>query len=90
MPPSTLPPLDQVDPAKAWQPWEPTQDDPWGLKWAGHLYRRAAFVGNLGELRRAVAAGPAATIDLLLRGKPEAAGRQHSIVTECYFVRTLG
>ena len=39
----TLPTLDQIDPAEAWQPWQPTAADPWGRKWAAHLYRRAAF-----------------------------------------------
>jgi hypothetical protein len=23
---------DQVDPVLAWQPWQPTADDPWGRK----------------------------------------------------------
>jgi uncharacterized protein (DUF1800 family) len=66
--------VDKVDPARAWQPWQPSAADPWGLKWAGHLYRRAAFGGNLAELRRAVAAGHTATIDLLMKGEPTAAG----------------
>jgi uncharacterized protein (DUF1800 family) len=38
-----LPPLDQLDPAEAWKPWAPSANDPWNLKWAAHLYRRAAF-----------------------------------------------
>jgi len=33
-------PLEQLDPAKAWQP---APKDQWNLKWAAHLYRRAAF-----------------------------------------------
>ena len=39
----TLATLDQIDPAEAWQPWQPSAADPWGRKWAAHLYRRAAF-----------------------------------------------
>jgi uncharacterized protein (DUF1800 family) len=65
--------VDKIDPERAWQPWQPSAADPWGLKWAGHLYRRAGFGGNLTELRRAVAAGPAAAVDLLLKGEPKAA-----------------
>ncbi|HLQ44741.1 MAG TPA: DUF1800 domain-containing protein, partial [Planctomycetaceae bacterium] len=58
-----LPPLEKVDPAKA---WEPAGNEPWSLKWAGHLYRRAAFGANLHELRQAVREGLPATLDRLL------------------------
>jgi uncharacterized protein (DUF1800 family) len=74
MAPPALPSVDKLDPARAWQPWQPSAADPWNLKWAGHLYRRAAFGANLGELRRAVAAGHTATIDLLMKGEPKAKG----------------
>src|SRR5262249_51260276 len=70
MPPSALPPLDQVDPVRAWQPWEPDAQDPWGRKWAGHLYRRAAFGATLDELRAAEKAGHRATLDKLCKGDP--------------------
>jgi hypothetical protein len=69
-----LPPLDRIDPAGAWQPWRPDADQPWNLRWAGHLLRRAAFGGNLDELRQAVRDGLPATLDRLLQGAPEAAG----------------
>ena len=72
MAPSSLPPLDKVDPVKAWQPWEPTKTDPWNLKWAGHLYRRAAFGGSPVELKTAIKKGHTATIDLLMLGEPRA------------------
>jgi uncharacterized protein (DUF1800 family) len=68
----TLPPLDRIDPAQAWQPWKPEARDPWGRKWAAHLYRRAAFGANRAELLEAERKGPEATLDLLLRGGPEA------------------
>jgi hypothetical protein len=68
-----LPPLDRLDPAEAWQPWRPDAHQPWNLRWAGHLYRRAAFGGTLDELRRAVADGLPATLDRLLKGNSEAA-----------------
>jgi hypothetical protein len=64
-----LSPLDQIDPAAAWQPWEPTAADPWNLKWAGHLYRRAAFGASPKELKDAVSQGLPATLTLLLKGK---------------------
>jgi hypothetical protein len=70
--PATLPPLDQLDPVLAWQPWQPSRDDPWGRKWAAHLYRRAAFGPGRAELLEAERLGPEGTLDLLLRGRPQA------------------
>ena len=57
-----------IDPSTAWDPWSPSPGDPWSLKWAGHLYRRAAFGGTWPELQEALRAGPEATIDRLLEG----------------------
>jgi hypothetical protein len=65
-----LPPLSQADPVKAWQPWEPTAADPWNLKWAGHLYRRAGFGGSPKELHEAVTKGLSATLDGFLKPDP--------------------
>jgi uncharacterized protein (DUF1800 family) len=67
MPDTVLPPLDKVDPEKAWQPWQPTAADPWNVKWAGHFYRRAGFGATLTELRAAVANGYAATLERFFR-----------------------
>jgi uncharacterized protein (DUF1800 family) len=69
----SLPPLDRLDPARAWGRWEPGSGDPWGRKWAGHLYRRAAFGAGPAELADAEKDGPAGTIDRLLAGGPRAA-----------------
>jgi uncharacterized protein (DUF1800 family) len=62
--------LDRLDAAREWEPWRPGPTDPWGLKWAGHLYRRAAFGGSWAELKAAVKAGPDATVELLFAGGP--------------------
>jgi uncharacterized protein (DUF1800 family) len=62
--------LGRLDPAREWEPWKPTDKDPWGLKWAGHLYRRAAFGGSWPELQAAVKAGPDAAVGKLLAGGP--------------------
>jgi Protein of unknown function (DUF1800) len=67
-----LPTLDRIDPAEAWQPWQPSAADPWDRKWAAHLYRRAAFGPNRDELLEAERLGPAGTLELLLRGRPGA------------------
>jgi uncharacterized protein (DUF1800 family) len=61
--------LDEIDPGVAWQPWQPTAGDPWGRKWAAHLYRRAAFGAGRDELMEAERLGPEGTLDLLLRGR---------------------
>jgi hypothetical protein len=66
-----LPPLNQIDPAEAWQPWQPSAADPWGRKWAAHLYRRAAFGPSRDELLEAERLGPQGTLDLLLNGRPQ-------------------
>src|SRR5581483_5165374 len=64
--------LDQMDPAEAWQPWQPSARDPWDRKWAAHLYRRAGFGASREELLEAERLGPQGTLDLLMRGRPQA------------------
>src|SRR4051812_35095696 len=71
--PVRWPALDSVDPNRAWAPWNPDAAQPFNLRWAGHLYRRAAFGGTLDELRRAVKEGLQATIDRLFNGDRDAA-----------------
>jgi uncharacterized protein (DUF1800 family) len=69
---ATLCPLDQLNPAEAWQPWQPSVTDPWSRKWAAHLYRRAAFDPGREDLLEAERLGPEDTLDLLMRGRPQA------------------
>jgi hypothetical protein len=76
---ATLPPLDQIDPAEAWQPWRPTAADPWGRKWAAHLYRRATFGPGRADLLEAERLGLEGTLDLLLRGQPQAEELQQTL-----------
>jgi uncharacterized protein (DUF1800 family) len=75
MPEGTMPEashrsVSRIDPAEAWQPWRPADRQPWSLKWAGHLYRRAGFGATWDELQEAVARGPDATLEGLLSGGP--------------------
>jgi uncharacterized protein (DUF1800 family) len=77
---ATLPRLDQIDPAEAWQPWRPSPADPWGRKWAAHLYRRAAFGPSREDLLEAERLGPQDTLDLLLRGRPQAEELRETLV----------
>jgi uncharacterized protein (DUF1800 family) len=76
-----------LDPVQVWQPWEPTDQDPWNLKWAGHLYRRATLgpipplgeeprYDHLAKLREAVNNGLKATLERLFQGEPTTEERQ--------------
>jgi hypothetical protein len=62
--------LDQLDPVDAWKPWTPSAAEPWGRKWAAHLYRRAGFGPSREDLLTAERLGFEGTLDLLLKGKP--------------------
>ena len=61
-----------LDPAEAWKAWRPTAAEPWGRKWAAHLYRRAAFGPSAADLDAAERAGFEKTLALLLSGRPDA------------------
>src|SRR5688572_13688546 len=63
--------MSTIDPRWAWEPYRPTADNPWDLRKAGHLYRRAAFGATWGELQAAVQAGPEKAIDDLFRGRED-------------------
>ena len=62
----------KVDPQWAWAEYQPDSQRPWGLTWAGHLYRRAAFGAAWPQLQRAVADGPRAAIERLVRPPADA------------------
>ena len=57
--------------SSAWNPYESSQQDPWDLRKAAHLHRRAGFGGTWKELHRDLAAGPAASIERFLSPEPE-------------------
>jgi uncharacterized protein (DUF1800 family) len=59
-----------IDPDWAWKPYVPDAERPWGLRYAGHLFRRAGFGANWVQLQQALKDGPGRTIERLLR--PEA------------------
>ncbi len=69
---------EKLDPFEAWKPWE-AADHRLGLKWAGHLYRRAAFGATRDELLRAAAEEPAAVIDRLFVIDPKSVGRDSDL-----------
>jgi hypothetical protein len=57
-----------MPPADLLQPWVPSAAEPWDVRRAAHLYRRATFGHSLPELDQALTAGMPATVDTLLRG----------------------
>src|SRR5437588_9362404 len=61
-----------IDPRWAWEPYRPTGANPWDLRKAGHLYRRAAFGATWDELQACVADGPDVAVEKLLRGRDDA------------------
>ncbi len=61
----------RVDPAGAWEPWKPDARDPFNARWAGHLYRRAAFGASPDRIARAVRDGLEPTIKELLAGSAD-------------------
>ncbi len=80
-----LPSLNQLDPQHEWQAWQPDAKQPWDRKWAGHLYRRAAFGANFDELRLAEKRGLQTTLDLLLQGEPDCDDLLPSLLTAGQF-----
>jgi hypothetical protein len=61
----------RVDPAQAWEPWKPDARDSFNARWAGHLFRRAAFGANPDRIARAVRDGLEPTIKELLAGSAD-------------------
>jgi hypothetical protein len=72
--------LDQLDPAEAWRPWQPSSSAPWDRKLAAHLYRRAGFGACREDLLDAERLGHSGTLDLLLGGAPWADEMQQTLV----------
>lgn len=55
-------------PADLWEPYSPDAGQPWDLRRAVHLHRRAAVAGTWDELHRDLADGPQAAVSRLLAG----------------------
>jgi uncharacterized protein (DUF1800 family) len=62
-----------TDPTWAWAVYRPSDAAPWNLARAAHLYRRAAFGADWGQLQQALSLGPQRTIDQLLRPEDDPA-----------------
>ena len=61
-----------IDPRWAWDRYRPSDQAPWDLKKAGHLYRRATFGASWDDLQAAVRDGADRAITALLQGRNDA------------------
>jgi len=59
-----------INPQTAWAPYKPSDQNPWTLAKVGHLYRRAAFGADAGELEAGLKLGPQMLVDKILKGGP--------------------
>jgi hypothetical protein len=60
----------KIDPRWAWEPFQPSDKEPWNVQRVGHLYRRAGFGANLDELKSGLKAGPEKAVESMLNGGP--------------------
>src|SRR5437763_4532194 len=80
--------LQDIDPKWAWAPYEPSEVIPWNLARASHLCRRVGFGATWGELQRAIAEGPAKTIERLMMGEVKSkAGEKSDEKAQAAFYR---
>src|SRR5262245_50213836 len=60
--------LANVNPAEAWETWQPSRSQPWDVRWVAHMYRRAAFGADWDALEAGASQRPAEVVDRLLEG----------------------
>ena len=51
-----------------WEPYEPTQEQPWDRSRVVHLFRRCVFGAGVDEIDRALTTGPRDTVRQLVEG----------------------
>ena len=71
--------MELPDPKDAWKPWRPTPADPWGRKWAAHLYRRAGFGSSHSDLEESQRLGFEGTLQVILNGKTQSIVSEQSL-----------
>lgn len=59
--------LEDMDPAVAWQAWEPSSDEPWDNRRAALLHRRAGFSATQEELRATLSMRPDEAVAKMVR-----------------------
>ena len=63
--------LDTIDPAWAWELFEPTDAREWNRTLAAHLFRRAAFGATVTQIDEAVKQSPASVVQEIVRGSED-------------------
>ncbi|MEP3478330.1 MAG: DUF1800 domain-containing protein [Fuerstiella sp.] len=63
----------------AWQPWQPTAEDPWSKQKAAHLLRRATFGAAQNQLQAATKSTPNQVVKKLLEDCTESAEYQQQM-----------
>ncbi len=63
--------MKSIDPAWAWEPFEPTVDQPWNRSLVAHLYRRAGFGADLTVIDEAVGRTPFDVVSGLVASNQE-------------------
>lgn len=58
----------------SWEPWRPSEDEPWDARRVLHLHRRAAFAPTWNEVQRDLKDGPDVAINRLLAGSARSEG----------------
>ena len=61
--------LEDLDPAIAWQTWEPTVEEPWDTRRASLLHRRAAFAPTQEQLTATLAMRPDDAVAKIVHGE---------------------
>lgn len=56
----------KIDLKTAWEPYSPSENNPWNLRKVGHVYRRAAFGATWDNLQEGLKLGPQKLLDKLL------------------------
>ena len=59
--------LEDMDPAVAWQAWEPSSEEPWDNRRASLLHRRAGFSATQEELRATLSIRPDEAVAKMVR-----------------------
>ncbi len=63
--------LDTIDPAWAWELFEPTDAREWNRTLAAHLFRRAVFAATVTQIDEAVKQSPASVVQEIVRGSED-------------------
>jgi uncharacterized protein (DUF1800 family) len=65
---------DTIDPAWAWQAFEPNDGQEWNRTLAAHLFRRATFGATAAQIDAAVKQSPASVVEQIMRGSEDKGG----------------